>query len=391
MVDRVQAARRIGGELPGVELGRQTEPVIWALVDSVAGRLDQRPPDGLRIVLAGESDGVEQTDAGRRRTLVLPLCDLYGLSCAELQVVIAVELGQLAALGPASRRIAGLAEFVGRTMAGLERRRSVLRRPLRAPARAFFGVSARLAGRRAAAGRAAATELYGREFVLGAERRAEALRWAFDWFRAVEIEPLVDRGWRPPLDAGFRTFTAAPSVGAQLPEMAGDGDATGDMLIDPDALEAALLGNRGPLVRRDWQDCAARVVLTVWDGHVRRHGLPGDGLRVWEVGQAVKSSVVASRGDQGRLGADLAALGSGLGLALAGDGWEVGKLPGQAPTLSRDGVSLRPDEEISHLRNGELTPATWIERCRRLGIGDLRVSGAGAARGLAGQGIATRT
>jgi hypothetical protein len=169
-----------------------------------------------------------------------------------------------------------------------------------------------------------------------------------------------------------------------------DADGTGDVLVDPDTLEAALLAGRGPLVSRDWEDCAARVVLNVWDGNLRGDRLAGDGLRVWEVGQAVAASVAASRGDPGRLGADLAALGSGLGLALAGDGWRVGKLPGQEPTLSRDGVSLRPAEEISHLRNGELTPATWIERCRRLGIGDLRVSGAGSARGLAGHGIGQR-
>jgi hypothetical protein len=390
-VDEALPARLRRRDLPGVEVARATEPVLWALVDAVAGQLGQAPPDGLRIVLSGGSAGVEQVAASRRRILILPLCELYGLSCAELRVVIAGELGQLAAVGPLSRRITGSAERVGRTMAGLERRRSMLRRPLRAPARACMRVSARVAGSRAAAGQTAATGLYGRELVLGTERRGEAVRWAFDWFWAVEVQPLIDCGWRPPLGGGFRAFTAAPSVGAQLPEMARDGDATGDMLVDPDALEAALLGNRGPLVRRDWQECAARVVLTVWDGHVRRYRLPGEGLRVSEVGQAVEASVVASRGDQGRLGADLAALGSGLGLALAGDGWEVGKLPGQAPTLSRDGVSLRPDEEISHLRNGELTPAKWVERCRRLGIGELRVSGAGSGRGRVGQGIVTRT
>jgi hypothetical protein len=366
---------------PGIRLSRSAEPVIWALVDSVAGQLGQPPPADVRIVLRGDAATIGHGGGlhGRsRRTLVLPLAYASGLSCAELRVVIARELGRPPAGGASDR--------VGRGMVGLERRRSVMLDAVRPCARAFFGLTRRLADRRAAAADAVAAGLYGADRLASTVRRTESLDVGFDWFWTVEVQPILDRGWRPPVGAGFRVFVDAPLVAARLPDLHTD-EPVGDLLSGADIVEAGLIGleNGRPLAARDWQEAAVAVVLTVWDGHVRRQRAARDGLRVSEVGRAVAVAVDTFADDQVRLQAELSAIGAALALALTRDGWRVGKLPGRAPTLSKDGVDLRPHEEIARLWGGALTPAGWIDRCERLGIGDLWLAGRpiGAARSLA--------
>jgi len=250
----------------------------------------------------------------------------------------------------------------------------VLRYPVRRFARTFFGVTASRAHRRAVAAEDVAAGLYGRETVGRAVSRTESLDVAFGWFWEVEVKPFVDRGWRPPVAWGFRMFLDSPLVAECLPGLVSDAP-TGDVLGSAEAVEAGLLD--GSLVGLGWQEGAVRVVMSVWDGHARRESLRGEGIRVGEVGQAVVASVEALGGDQARLQAELAGLGASLGLALAGAGWRVGKLPGRSATLAKDGVVVRPNEEIAGLWSGRVTGATWIDRCRQFGIGDLRLPGQG--------------
>jgi len=369
--------RPAGRALPGVDVPRAAEPVLWALVDSVAGQLGQRTPDGLRVVLDGRAAALERRDRRgrrRRRILSLPLAHVVGLSCAELRIVIAGELGSLATPGARSSRwVSAAAGRFGRTMVGLEHRRSPLCHPLRPYARALFGASSRLERRRELAGSGLAAGLYGAEAVARTASHADSLAVAFDWFWSIEVRPFLDRGWRPPIAEGFRSFLDAPLVRERTSGIAPDGS-TGDLLASVDAVEAGLLAEPS-LVWVGWQEGAAGVVLSVWDGHVRRAQVSGGGLRVWEVGHQVEASIEAYGSDQAGLQAALAGLGSGLALALAGDGWRICKLPGRAAILSKGGVELRPDLEITRLRSSRTTPAIWAERCERLGIGELRLGG----------------
>jgi hypothetical protein len=344
--------------------------VIWALVDSVAGRLDVRAPDGVRIVLDGRARVTEAGGRHGRVILSLPLAYVVGLSCVELKVVIAGELGGRATRTRTGRRISAVAGRVGRRMVGLERSRSRLRRPLRSCARAAFGFSSRLARRRALAATRLAAGLFGDDAVLRATGRADSLEVAFGWFWSIDVDPFLDRGWRPPIGEGFRSFLDAPHVSERI-GVAPD-DSTGDVLADAETVEARLLAGLS-LVWVAWQQGAPAVVLSVWDGHARRERLTARGLRVSDLGRQVGVSIDAHASDPAGLVAELAGLGSGLGLALAADGWRVGRVPGGPATLSKGGVELRPDLEISRLAAGELTSAVWVERCERLGIADLRL------------------
>lgn len=346
-------------------MSRDAEPVIWALVDSVAGRLGVRTPDGVRIVLDGRAGLIERGDRrGRRRlrTLRLPLAYLVGLSCAELKVVIAAEL---ASWGMPSRRVSALAARVGRRMAGAERGRRGLLGPC---ARALFGAGSRLARRCELAGRRLAADLYGADAVTRSSGRADSLAAVFESFRVIELDPFLERGWRPPIGEGFRCFLDAQLVRERIGFV--PDESSGDVLADAESVEAGLLAGRS-LAAVGWQEGAAGVVVSVWDGHVRRERLSGRGLRVSEVGQRVGASIDAHESDPDGLVAELAGLGSGLGLALAADGWRVGRLPGGPAMVSKGGVDLRPDLEISRLAAGKLTSAMWVERCEQLGIADL--------------------
>ncbi len=367
------------GTLPGVDVSRAREPVIWALVDSAAGLIGQRTPDGLRVALTGEAamiDGGREGRGSRQQILVMPLSYVVGLSCGELKVVIVRALSTPGA--GIQRWIGRVAERIGQTMVSVERRRSVVRRPVRWCARIVFGMGGRVASRRELAKDAAVVGVFGGQVAISTAERTESVAIAFDWFWATEVEPLVQRGWRPPVGQGFRVFLEAPVVRAQLPTAwAGDRDA-GGMLIGGDELEVGLVSREGTaMVALDWQVGSVGVVLSVWDDHVRRQAALLDGLSVAEVGQAVTASVEAFEGEQNRLAAALAGLGSALALALAGDGWQVGRLPGRGATLRKGGFTVRPDEEITRLRNGAVTRGRWIDRCEQLRIGDLRLDGVG--------------
>jgi hypothetical protein len=368
------------GMLPGVGVSRASEPVIWALIDAVAGVLGQPSPTGLRIIATGEARAIETSGGPDGRCdslLVIPLAYVLGLSCAELKVVIARELA-VGSGGQRLRLVSRTLDRLGRGLVEIERRGSRLRRPLRRPGRTIFGLNARLACGRAERGDATAVGLYGSELVASVGRRTEAVAIAFDWFRAVELQPLLDRGWRPPVGPGFRSFLDAPLVRERLAGIASgdaDGGSTGDLLISADAIEAGLLGASGRgQVGVGWQEGSARVLLSVWDGHVRRHAGSLDGVCVRELGQVLAASIEAFGGGQGRVETELAGLGSAFALALAGDGWAIGRLPGRGSVLRKDGVTLRPDEEIARLRDGAITPEIWADRCERLGIADLQLT-----------------
>jgi hypothetical protein len=357
------------GDVLGVEVSRGDEPVVWALVGCAAGLLDQRPPDRVRVVLDGEPRAVDDADG---RVLVLPFSYLVGMSCGDLRIAITRELGQIEAGGPLSGWVGRATGRVGRALVGLERRRSVLRRPARPVARAFFGATRRVAQRRARASAAIAERIYGREAVAEAADRAELVRMGFEWFWRVEVMPFVERGWRPPVAAGFDSFVDAPAVRRRLPGIGGDGP-IGEILGGTDELEAALIG-RESLVGVGWQDGAGRLAVSVWDGHVRGRAPARRGGRVADLGQVVRASVDALGDDRRRLQTELAALGSALALALVGDGWRVVKLPGRPAGLERDGVVLDPHAEILALLGERGDGGRWAARCRALGIGDLRLA-----------------
>ncbi len=212
------------GELPGVEVARGDLPEVWAQVDELAGAAGQSPPERLRVMFAGSAAATERAPAGGgapQRILLIPFCYLVALSRAELSAVIAHELGHFAAGDTTvSRWIFWVSGAIRRTVAQLERYRSILRFPFQWYAHGFFALTAASSRRRELAADALAASLCGPEVVAAALRRSELLDAAFDRYWAGEARPLLNSGMRPPLAAGFRSFLNAPDIGESLPRPA---------------------------------------------------------------------------------------------------------------------------------------------------------------------------
>jgi Zn-dependent protease with chaperone function len=90
-------SRRGGGEQPGVQVGREHEPVLWQTVEDLARRVRTAPPDEIRLVPEVNAAVSEDTRllglrATRRRMYIgLPL--LQRLTVDEMRAVLGHELG----------------------------------------------------------------------------------------------------------------------------------------------------------------------------------------------------------------------------------------------------------------------------------------------------------
>ncbi len=289
--------RRARREPPGIEVARSAQPRLWAVVDALAADAGQPAPDSLRIVFGG-SAGVMEHGAGigksPQRVLIVPFSYLIGLSRAQLGAVVAHELAHFAAADTTVMRwISSVGEAIGRTVAQLERRGSVLRYPFRWYAHGFFALTAAFLRRRELAADALSARLCGGDVAAAALQRSASLVVAFDAYWAADVSPLLNAGVRPPLGAGFRRFLEAPGcecesaspaedrgsrrfashpptaqrlalLGSPSGPHAGDGPPASDLLRDADSLEAALLidlaGEQGrSLTALDWEAGAARV------------------------------------------------------------------------------------------------------------------------------------
>lgn len=338
-----------------VEVARTAQPPLWNLVDAVAADLGQPAPDRMRLALRGDPAAVEcpaRPGAVSSRVLLLPLAHLAGLSTVELRAAVAHELGPLPAGPPARSR---------RRWPGSTRRR-------------------------AAAADALAARIYGREPAARALGRRRSLAVGFDAYWTQDVEPLLRAGLRPPVCAGFALYLAAPAVRAELaleaaPPGAAPAPAFG-LVVDLDGLELALLHDAadrpGPTLRPvDWRDGPARALPDVWAARAR--WLADRELRAGEVADELRATVERQPGDQIAADDALLLFGSALSRALARDGWSVVKPPGTPCTLAKGDSVVVPGDELAAVARGEVSPAAWTERCRRLGIADLALSDAPAA------------
>lgn len=239
------------------------------------------------------------------------------------------------------------------------------------------------------------------------------------WFS--EVAPLLERGFRPPIAAGFTQFLGSPRVAPML-EKALDqemtegtadpydthpplGDAaaqaTSDtgpraitLLNDVEELEGQLLEHvieekrTTPFATIAWSDSGARVWSPFWQDKMR---VAGDRIRgitpayfpllVSDLpGLAVRFGFSAHREaatEGGGVENAMQLLGSGLAVALLDRGWTVSSLPGDAFLFSRDGASVTPMLDLSRLARGEIGAGEWEAIWEPLGLLDLDLGNEG--------------
>jgi hypothetical protein len=194
-----------------------------------------------------------------------------------------------------------------------------------------------------------------------------AALWEDYWL--TRVAPALDAGRRPPLLEGFLATLPAgtPSAAALLDGLP--------------ALEAELIAwlTGRPLEPMAWSESAdlylagARALTADWAFLL-------DGLTAGELGEAVAGLAALTTAVHRKVptvtreeAAEIAlhVLAGGLGLALAGAGWEL-SADIDEPLRARLGDrELEPIDEVLGMAEGTHLPTAWAARAQALGIADL--------------------
>jgi hypothetical protein len=245
---------------------------------------------------------------------------------------------------------------------------------------------------------------------------------AFAPYWYTEIAPILERGYRPPIAAGFTQFLASPEVSSRIESsvaqaMVGEAfdpydthpplrdrlaalsDETAllphegtlkavTLLDDVDGLEARLIGhlrNGASTTSLDpiaWPEAGAKVWSAIWRDRMKADGALLAGITPAQI-PALAADLAASAVRFGfaphreaALEGDAAShvvhlLGSACAVALIDRCWSLSALPGEDVILSHDGVSITPFANVVALGNGKLPAAEWESRWHAISMLDV--------------------
>ncbi len=202
--------------MTGLPLDRAEHAALHALIADVARRTEQVVPDAVYLVPeASAFTGVQRAWFGLKRTRVvavgLPL--LATLTRNELASVIAHELGHHHGGDLRVQPwIASTRRAIARTLESSEGSLLWLHLPFVWYARWFLRITFKVSREQELAADALAARSVGKHATASALARVHELapQWSVYWEQ--EVVPLLERGKRPPLIAGFRTFQREASA-----------------------------------------------------------------------------------------------------------------------------------------------------------------------------------
>lgn len=182
----IVVSRQKSAEQPGVEVKRESEPILWQTVTDLAERVQTQPPDEIRIVPEVNAAVSEDTKflglkATRRRMYIgMPL--LVGMTADEMRSVLGHELGHYSG----SHTRLGAPVYRGRisliaAVNALEGHRLV-QRLFVAYAKFFFRVSLAVSRRQELEADELSVEIAGRATAASALRKVHGLAPAWDFF-----------------------------------------------------------------------------------------------------------------------------------------------------------------------------------------------------------------
>jgi len=247
-----------------------------------------------------------------------------------------------------------------------------------------------------------------------------ALAWPAYW--STEMAPMLNSGCLPSITSGFSEFLAAPSISPQvekgveteiregktepydshpplrdriaaveaLPDRHSPDDVRPacSLLEDMGAVELAFLEAvnpempKGSLKRVSWEEQGTTLLIPSWTDTVNEYAPLLQGMSVGNLFESLaKVPQIApqirdpkgmlltpeQRVERARL-----LLGRALGLALVNHGWQLHARPGEF-SLDWNGEQIDPFKLIQQLSDGSISKEAWAEKCRALGIEDLRL------------------
>ena len=421
-------------EPPGPTLRREDHPRLFAMLEDVARATNQAMPTDVFLVpevnaWVAQRGGVMGVGSHRVMGLGLPL--LQTLSVDELRAVIAHEFGHYhggdTALGP---WIYKTRAAIGRTLESLAQHSSALMKPFEWYGLGFLRITHAISRRQEYAADALAARVVGAAPLATGLRTIHGVAGAFAPYWFSEVAPVLQRGFRPPIAAGFTQFIAAapvaPQIAAAIEEEMSSGtsdpydthpplrdrvaalgpDATGaapdpgpraitllDRVEEAEAQLVAFVSDaKAPasLPMITWEDVGPRVWPAIWRDRVREDGARLAGITPAQIPAVVADLPAAAVGfgfaphrqaaEQGKgLGDVMQLLGTALSVALLDRGWSVAAPPGASVVFSRDGESITPLDDLNRLARKEMPAEAWHAAWRSLGLLDANLGAAGTA------------
>jgi len=157
---------------------------------------------------------------GGRRVMGIGLPLIEALTPTQFAAVIAQEFGHYdsgdARLGP---WIYKSRAAILRMLQNVSRRRSWLSKPLEWYGVTFLRLTHAISRRQEFIADVVAVRVAGARALGGALRALERADMGFGAYWQQELAPALDRGFRPPMTAGFAQFVAAPRIASQLDEL----------------------------------------------------------------------------------------------------------------------------------------------------------------------------
>lgn len=413
---------------PGVPLTRREHPRLWQLVERVAERAEQEPPKQIFLVPEINAFVAERNSRmgfGGERIMGIGLPLLQVLTVPQVTGVIAHEFGHFhggdTRLGPFIYRTRAA---IGRTIVSLHEAESLLHKPFEWYGTLFLKVTFAISRAQEFAADALSVRIVGVAPVQSALRRVNEVGPLYDHYLESEYFPMLNRDIRPPLAEGFERFLASQAMQKAQVELgegamqakgdpydshpplserlaaaaavAGPGDApTGGpaaiaLLDDLGRLEQELLifltGRKEvcDIPAAAWADSGAALARG-WQEIADKHAANLEPLRVAELATSaallprIAQAIDREIPEQQRVDAGSWFLGVFFANALARAGFVPRTMPGDPIQLVRDEQVIEPFATTRMLAEGKLAAADWAEACRRHGIGDLVLTGPGAA------------
>lgn len=410
---------------PGVQLDEKDQPELFAMIRDVATAAGQPMPKDVFLVddvnaFVAERGSVLGFGGSRLLGLGLPL--LQVLTVPQLRSVIAHEFGHFhggdTKLGPFVYRTR---DAIGRTIRNFKKADSLLQKPFEWYGKLFLRVTHAISRAQEFAADALSVRIVGLEPVQSALRRVNQVAPLYEHYVHDEFLPVVNRGARPPMAAGFGMYLKSPAMqkvqvefGEQamqakgnpydthppLPqrlaaaaEVDGAGRARSDgppavtLLRGLEALEAELLaflvGN--PKVKTlpagAWKDVQGPGLQRVWGDFAKERGkdLPAAKVADFAAQRPHLAAHAAKANPQipaeERVAAGAWMMGALLGHALVRAGFAVETGPGEPVVLVRGDARLEPFGVAELMADGKLEAAMWAATCEKHGIGELVLAG----------------
>ena len=359
-----------------------------------------------------------------RRVLALGLPLLQMVTVSELRAVLAHEFGHFDAgdtlLGPMVHRTHAT---ICRAISGLGD--ALLTRPLQWYGALFLLVCSAVSRQQEFRADAVAARVAGSRALIEGLKKVRAAAAAYDTYWTQEVQPVLARGFLPPIAEGFRRFANHERVATAMadvvergmrearadpfdthpplaeriaaiaafppgPELSADPLAI-SLLCDVHELERDWLASVadarqvGELQSLAWEAVVDEAYLPLWREAVARNADALEGATIGELADVVREacsppSLACDAAPDVHSAFARFLVATAFLLALHRAGWNIEAPPGAPVTARHAGVEIAPFELINQLADGNLDAKLWREEAVRHGIESMHIACIGASK-----------